>query len=208
MDTRDRLINLLPEEYLPEPEFKAFPFFATALLLLTVLFIWFQFQADLKAVNQVKQQLNDIRVENENYMEDVQEFVDIQANARFIRSYLAIIPRVVLEAPDYWEIYNEIETQLPENTWVTGIAFRPGRGAFPRLVINFLSRGYSFAGPLATYDNFKGTNENPTRFKALRMGGYTRTFIQGIPAATFQIQMEVRLPNDLGWEGGQGQGGE
>jgi hypothetical protein len=205
LDTRDRLINLLPEEYLPEPEFKAFPIFAAALVILTVLFIWFQYQADIRGVTHLRRQLAEIRTENDQYMIDAQAFVDVQANARFISSYLGIIPRVVQMAPDYWEIYNEIERHLPDDTWVTSVAFRPGRGSMPRLVINFLSKGYSFNGPLQTYDSFKGTNQNPTRFKALRMGGYSRTFIQGIPLATFQIQMDVRQPNDLGWEQPVGQ---
>ncbi len=198
MDRKDRLINLLPEEYLPEPEFKAFPIFAAALIILSILFVWFQYKNDETVVKQVKTDLQTVQARVDSQKEEAQEFLSIQANARFIRSYLAIIPTVVMESPDYWEIYNDIEKNLPEDTWVTRIAFTGSRGPFPGLTVDFLSRGYSFNGPLQTFDSLKGTAESPTRFKNLRMGGYSRTNLGGTTAATFTILMDVRLPNEPG----------
>jgi hypothetical protein len=198
LDKRDRLINLLPEEYLPEPEFKAFPIFAAVLVILTILYIYFQYKNDDRLVRQAREELAQVTARVEEQKVEALDFMSVQANARFIRSYLAIIPRVVMEAPDYWEIYNDIERNLPEDTWVTSVAFRGGRGPFPGLTVNFLSRGYSFNGPLLTYDSLKGSREHPTRFKNLRMGGYQRTMLGGIPAAQFTIIMDVRLPNEPG----------
>ena len=190
----DRLINLLPEEYLPEPEFKAFPIFAAALIIATLLFVWLRYQNDMGRVMNLKNQLRTAREANEARLVQVQEFIDIQANARFIRSYAAVIPRMVLQAPDYWEIYNEIERLLPEEVWVQGITFRKGRSKWPDVVVDCLSRGYSFNGPLLTYDHLKGSTENPTRFKNLRMAGYRRVTAGGGPAAAFTIHMEVKFP--------------
>jgi len=195
----DRLINLLPEEYLPEPEFKAFPLFAAALIILTLLFIWVRYQADDRMVRDLKAEVDRLTQANEVNLVAAEEFLEVQANARFLRSYIAVIPNMVLQAPDYWEIYNEIEELLPEDTWVTSVTFRPGGGGrWPDLVISFLSRGYGFYGPLATYDAFKGTPEHPTRFRNLRMTGYTRAMVGGAHAATYQISMEIRLPQELG----------
>jgi hypothetical protein len=194
---KDRLINLLPEEYLPEPEFKAFPIFAAVLIILTVLFIYLNYQKDNKVVLDKNSQLRALQAQNQASIAEVDEFLEIQANARFLRSYLAVIPNMVLQSPDYWAIYNEIEDLLPEETWVTSVNFRRGRGAWPDIVVNFLSRGYGFYGPLATYDAMKGTPQSPTRFRNLRMGGYQRTMVGGTPAAQFQIQMEVTLPREV-----------
>jgi len=194
---RDRLINLLPEEYLPEPEFKAFPIFAAVLLILTVLFLYLSFQRDDRVVKELRAQVDSLATQNQASIAEVDEFLEIQANARFLSSYLAVIPNMVLQSPDYWAIYNEIEELLPEETWVTSVNFRRGRGKWPDVVVSFLSRGYGFYGPLATYDAMKGTPESPTRFRNLRMGGYQRTMVGGTPAAQFQIHMEVALPREV-----------
>jgi len=201
-DKRDRLVNLLPEEYLPEPEFKAFPIFAAVLIILTLLFVYMQYQGDSKRARDIRIRANQLTDENTRRMEEVQDFIEIQATARFIRSYIAVIPNMVLQAPDYWEIYNEVERFLPEDTWLQSLTFRPvGRG-WPDVQINCLSRGYSFNGPLLTYDTLKGTSENPTRFRNLRMNGYRRIMVAGTPAASFTIRMGVRYPSieteDLG----------
>jgi len=193
---KDRLINLLPAEYLPEPEFKAFPIFAAALIILTILFVWLSWQRDDKMVKDLRSRNGALQTENAQRLVEAQEFIDVQANARFITSYLVIVPSMIVEAPDYWEIYNEIERLLPDDTWVTSVTFRPGRKAWPDVVVGFLSRGYGFYGPLATYDSFKGTPEKPTRFKNIRMAGYSRTFVGGSPATVYQIQMQVRYPQE------------
>lgn len=195
---KDRLINLLPEEYLPEPEFKAFPIFAAVLIILTVLFLYLSFTREDRMVKNLRNEVQQLTAQNEAAIAEVDEFLEVQANARFLRSYLRVIPTVVLQSPDYWAIYNEIEELLPEDTWVTSVDFRGGRGRWPDIVVSFLSRGYGFYGPLATYDAMKGTPENPTRFRNLRMGGYQRTMVGGAPAAEFQIHMEVKLPREVG----------
>jgi hypothetical protein len=191
---RDRLINLLPEEYLPEPEFKAFPIFAAVLIILTVLFVYVRFQADVRAEASIKQELASAQQANLARINQVNEFLEIQANARFIRSYFAVIPNMVLQAPDYWEIYNEVERLLPEDTWVKNLVFRTRPKKWPTIAIDFLSKGYSFHGPLATYDAFTGTPDDPTRFTHLYMGGYQRSIIGGSPTASFQITMEIKYP--------------
>lgn len=192
---RDRLINLLPEEYLPEPEFKAFPVFAAALIILTLVFIWLRFQKDDAYVRALKAETDALVALNKQKIDQAEEFTQVQANARYIASYLAVIPNMVLEAPDYWQIYNEIERLLPEDTWVRAITFRGGGGGkWPDVVLDCVSLGYSYNGPLLAYDRFKGTAENPTRFYNIRMGGYQRIMLAGSPGVSFQIQMGVRYP--------------
>lgn len=194
---KDRLINLLPEEYLPEPEFKAFPIFAAVLIILTVLLIWFRFQTDNQTLRRLKQNLEAATAANEKKIEQVQEFVDVQANSRFIASYVAVVPNLVLQAPDYWEIYNEVEELLPEDTWVKSISFKGGSGKkWPALVLDCLSRGYSYNGPLNTFDRLKGTSEDVTRFRNIQMKGYRREMFAGGPAVAYIIQMEVKYPID------------
>ena len=191
----DRLVNLLPEEYLPEPDFKAFPIFASVLIILALLSVYFEYNTDSSKVVQAKNQAERIQQENNDLIDEAQQFIDAQANARFIRSYLGVIPKLVLQAPDYWEIYNEIERNLPEDTWVSNIRFRPGvKVGWPDLTVTFFSRGYGFNGPLQTYDSLTDTEENITRFKSLRMDGYQRMMVGGGPAATFDIHMEVKYP--------------
>jgi len=191
----DRLINLLPAEYLPEPEFKAFPIFAAILIILTLAYIYFDFDRDVRKFKRLKQNVVDIDKINGDYIVEAQEFIDVQANARFIRSYIGVIPTMVLQAPDYWEIYNEIERNLPDDTWVNTLRFRPGaKRGWPALTVSFFSRGYAFAGPLQTYDSLTDTPEHPTRFTNLKMNGYRRMNVGGGPAAAFEISMEIGYP--------------
>lgn len=192
---KDRLINLIPEEYLPEPEFKAFPIFAAVLIIATLLLVWVNYQRDDAYVLKLKNQRDALVALNDKKVEEAKEFTLVQANARFLASYIAIIPDMVLAAPDYWEIYNEIERLLPEDTWVKSIVFKRGRGKWPDIVIECMSRGYSYSGPLLTYDRFKGTPEKPTRFTNIKMGGYQRKMIEGGPGVAFQISMGVRYPS-------------
>jgi len=192
---KDRLVNLLPEEYLPEPEFKAFPIFAAVLIILTVLSVYFEYDRDNRRVVNLKKDVTQIEAQNQEYILEAEEFIDAQANARFIRSYLGVIPKLVLQAPDYWEIYNEIEKNLPEDTWVNTIRFRPGvKPGWPDLTVNFYSRGYGFNSPLQTYDGLMDTPAHPTRFRGLQMEGYRRVNVGGGPAAAFEIKMEVKYP--------------
>lgn len=194
---KDRLINLLPEEYLPEPEFKAFPIFAAALIILTILFVYVSYQKDQLMIQKVNSDYNTIEQRITGKFGKALPFVDIQANARFISSYFFIIPNMVLRSPDYWEIYNEIERLLPENTWVQGLVFRGGVRGFPSLHINFLSKGRSFEGPLATYDAFLGKPGEFNRFRGLQMGGYQRTRVAGGAGSSFMIRMQTNMPTTM-----------
>lgn len=193
---KDRLINLLPEEYLPEPEFKAFPFFAAGAIILTLLSVFLTYQKDDGNARALTAQRDGLIKSNADKVVEANQFTDIQANSRFIASYLAVIPNMVLQAPDYWEIYNMIEELLPEDTWVRTVTFRNRAMAWPDLVLDCVSRGYSYNGPLVTYDRFKGTDENPTRFANIRMGGYQRAVVDGSPGVSFQIQMQIRYPSE------------
>jgi hypothetical protein len=191
---RDRLINLLPEEYLPEPEFKAFPVFAAGLIILTLLFVWINLQKDQTLMAGLQKQRDDLAAENVRKVDEAKEFTDIAANARFIASYIAVIPEMVLQAPDYWEIYNEVERLLPEDTWLTSLTFRNRPNGWPDVIVNCVSRGYGYSGPLNTYDKIKGTPEDMTRFENIKMGGYQRINLGGAPGVGFTIQMSVRYP--------------
>jgi len=193
---KDRLINLLPEEYLPEPEFKAFPIFAAGLVIITLLLIFVQYKTDDSTARGLNKQVADLTKANATRVDRVKEFTEAQANARFISSYVAVIPNMVLQAPDYWEIYNQIEKLLPEDTWVSAITFRGGGKAWPEIALDCISRGYSYNGPLLTYDQMKGTADHPTRFDNIRMAGYKRIMLGGSPGVSFQILMGVQYPTE------------
>jgi hypothetical protein len=193
---KDRLINLLPEEYLPEPEFKAFPIFAAGLVIITLLLIFIQYKTDDATARGLNDKVKALTTDNAARVERVKEFTEVQANARFISSYVAVIPNMVLQAPDYWEIYNEIERLLPEDTWVKGITFRGGGKNWPEIALDCVSRGYSYNGPLLTYDQMKGSPESPTRFNNIRMAGYRRIMLAGSPGVTFQILMGIQYPTE------------
>ena len=190
----DRLINLLPDEYLPEPEFRAFPFFAAGLIILTVVWLYIQFiTLDGSAKNLIRER-DDLTRTNEKRFEQVAGFVDVQAGARYISSYAAVIPNMVLAAPDYWEIYNEIERLLPEDTWVTEIKFVAVKGRWPDVQMDCVTRGYSFLGPLNTIDALMGDSENQTRFVDVKTTGYKRENVNGVPGVMFEITMAVKYP--------------
>ncbi|MCX6646494.1 MAG: hypothetical protein NTY09_09075 [bacterium] len=194
---KDKLINLLPEEYLPEPEFKIFPIFAAVLIILTILFVYMSYQRDQRMVTKAERDYKEIEARVGQKLTDAMPFLEIQRNARFISSYFGVIPNMVLQAPDYWEIYNELERLLPERTWIANMAFRAGAITWPNLTINFLSKGYSFEGPLTTYDNFLGKPDVPTRFRGLQMDGYQRVNVGPDPGSSFTLLMRVAFPTSM-----------
>jgi hypothetical protein len=77
------------------------------------------------------------------------------------------------------------------------MGFRGGGRIWPNIVINFLSKGYSFDGPLATYDAFMGKPEEPTRFIGLQMNEYHRIMLGPEPGSTFAIAMRVTYPPSM-----------
>ena len=194
---KDKLINLLPEEYLPEPEFKAFPIFAAVLIILTILFVYMSYQKDKMMVSRAEAEYKQIEARVMSKLGEGVPFVEIQRNARFISSYFGVIPNMVLQAPDYWEIYNEVERLLPERTWVQGLVFRGGVVGSPNVSINFLSKGYSFEGPLTTYDNFAGKPGERTRFLAIQMNGYQRIMLGPEPGSSFTLAMRADYPTSM-----------
>lgn len=194
---KDKLINLLPEEYLPEPEFKLFPIFAAVLIILTILFVYVSYQKDARMVAKAEAEYKQIEARVGLKAGEAMPFLEIQRNARFISSYFGVIPNMVLQAPDYWEIYNELEKLLPERTWIASMVFRGGAVTWPNLNINFLSKGYSFEGPLTTYDNFLGKPDVPTRFRGLQMDGYQRVMVGQDPGASFTLVMRVAFPTSM-----------
>ncbi|HEX9745392.1 MAG TPA: hypothetical protein VGB30_08185 [bacterium] len=192
----DKLINLLPEEYLPEPEFKAFPILAAVLILATVGFVFLTYTSDANRVKKLKNDKASIIAQNEQRYIDAQAFREIQANSRFISSYVAVIPNMVLQSPDYWEIYNEVEEHMPEDTWITQMRFLNVPGRWPDVVLDCISRGYSFNNALDTLDALTGNVEKRTRFKnVVFVNGYQRDAIEGGPVVKFQIRMSVKYPS-------------
>lgn len=190
----DRLINLLPEEYLPEPEFKAFPIFAAVLIILSLLWVYMAYQKDVNKLAALDAQLAQIKSVIAQQQPRAIQFKKLQANARFVSSYMAVVPTMVLQAPDYWEIYNAIEEILPEDTWVQSVRFVNSGGRMPDLVLNCVSRGTGFTGPLDTVDAFVGTEEEPTRFRKIYIGGYQRADVGGGPGVQFVLRMKVNFP--------------
>ncbi len=138
---RDLLLNLLPREYLPEPQFKWFPFLAGILILALCAFLYVSYNTDKTRLSQIRDAEKAQAQQNKEKMVQVVPVPIIQANSRYILSYLYMLPGLINLGPDWLNIYNELEVNMPPGLWIDRMAFVGGndRGVWPGIKITGIS---------------------------------------------------------------------
>jgi hypothetical protein len=189
---RDLFINLLPREYLPEPEFKALPIVAIVFIAVLVGWLYLQYKDlddELKAKTAENSQ---IVAKNDANIPLIVPVPVIQANARFILQYLFTLPGVIELGPDWLNIYIELENVMPAGLWLDGMSFVGGndRGVWPGIIM----RGTS-AAPDAVQKvlNFAEELQNSDQFVGVTLRGWQWIDLpQGNAGVAFNMDMGIR----------------
>ena len=134
---RDKYINLLPREYLPEPEFKLF----WVLAIVAIGFLgWYLYgQWNVLSVELTDKEAKNAKIieKNDSNIPKIVPIPVIQANSRMILSYLYNLPGIIELGPDWLNVYIELENQIPLGMWVERMSFVGGndRGVWPGITI-------------------------------------------------------------------------
>jgi hypothetical protein len=188
---RDIYINLLPREYLPEPEFKLFWVIAIVFIAVLGWYLYMQW-------TDLDEQLKDKEAENAEIVKGNDEKIPqivpvpvIQANSRLILSYLYNLPGIIELGPDWLNVYIELENQIPSGMWVERMSFVGGneRGIWPGISIVCVSTApqaiekvLDFGQDLENSNQFIGTTLRYWQWIDLP---------EGHRGVTFQIDMGI-----------------
>jgi len=188
---RDILLNLLPREYLPEPEFK--PFWIVAALFLIALFalLYIRWDQDNKALASEIALSKEIAADNEVKIGQVRYVPIIQANSRYILSYLYILPGLINLGPDWLNVYLELENNLPPGLWIEAMTFAGGndKGVWPGIKLTGVS-----GAPQAVEKvlNFAESLENSRQFVNVNLRGWQWVNLpDGAVGVTFAVDMGI-----------------
>lgn len=188
---RDLFINLLPREYLPEPEFKLF--FVVAIILIGGLgyYLFTEWQG-IDADYQAKVAENEkILASNDVNIGRIIPVPVIQANSRYILSYLKELPGIIELGPDWLNVYIELENEIPGGVWIESMSFVGGndQGIWPGIII----RGVS-TEPMAVEKvlNLAEDLENSKQFIGLTLRGWEWVNLpEGNRGVSFQMDMGI-----------------
>ena len=188
---RDLFINLLPREYLPEPEFKLFFVFAILFIGGLGWILFSQWQA-MDVEYQAKVTENDkLQVENDSNIIKIVPIPVIQANSRYILSYLHTLPGIIELGPDWLNVYIQLENEIPGGVWMESMSFVGGndQGVWPGIII----RGVS-TEPQAVEKvlNLAEDLENSNQFIGLTLRGWEWVNLDGGGrGVSFQMDMGI-----------------
>jgi hypothetical protein len=188
---RDILLNLLPREYLPEPEFKAFPIFAIIFIAGLCALLYIRWDQDNKALANEIAMNQKVTEDNSEKIVQVIPVPTIQANSRYILSYLYTLPGLINLGPDWLNVYIALEDNLPTGLWIENMAFAGGndKGVWPGIKINGIS-----SAPQAVEKvlNLAEDLENSSQFINVNLRGWQWINLpDGGPAVMFSIDMGI-----------------
>jgi hypothetical protein len=186
-------INLLPREYLPEPEFKLFWVFAIVLVGVLGWLLYRDYSvlaADLASKQAQNAEL--IKKNNENIPQVVPVPV-IQANSRYILSYLYTLPGLIKLGPDWLNVYLEVENVIPTGLWIDSMNFVGGndKGAWPGISITGISTEPQAVDKVL---NFAEALEKSPQFIGVTLRGWQWVDLpDNNSGVTFQLGMGIEM---------------
>ncbi len=188
---RDLFINLLPREYLPEPEFKLF--FVVAIILIGALgyYLFTEWQGIDGDYQKLVKENERILAANDDNIQNIIPVPVIQANSRYILSYLFTLPGIIELGPNWLSVYIELENEIPNGVWIESMSFIGGNdtGIWPGIII----RGVS-TEPQAVEKvlNLADDLENSNQFIGLTLRGWEWINLpEGNRGVSFQMDMGI-----------------
>ncbi len=186
----DYLINLLPSEYLPKPEFKGFLIFLFAVLAIVALFIVWDYTRVTNRVEILEgsRDIKDALVKKRTPL--AMEALDVQARSRVLVSYGASIWAMMHQIPPWIEVYNEIEESIPKGMWIESlILVGGGEKKWPSFTMVGLVAGNQ---PNTVMDFYELMLDPDCKFDKVKISGYTFIKYDDQDAVQFNMKFSIK----------------
>jgi hypothetical protein len=192
----DYLINLLPSEYLPKPEFKGFPVFILALLLFTGLFVFQDYTRIMNKLNYLETEKITQTTLIKNRTPGAMKSLGLQARSRMLFSYGISIWAVMHQTPPWVDVYNEIEVMIPDGMWIESLKLTGGgESKWPNFTLVGLVAGNE---PGIVLDFYEKMLDPESKFEKVKISGYTFTRFNGQDAVTFNMRFSLNKNKFMG----------
>lgn len=192
----DYLINLLPSEYLPKPEFKGFPLFILFLLVIVGVFIYADYTRITNKLNYLESEKKTQATLIKNRTPDAMKSLGLQARSRILFSYGISIWAVMHQNPPWVDVYNEIEVMIPEGMWIESLKLTGGgESKWPSFTLVGLVAGPQPDIVLSFYEKML---DPESKFEKVKISGYTFTRFNGKDAVTFNMRFSLNKNKFMG----------
>lgn len=193
----DYLINLLPSEYLPKPEFKLFPVYVLVLLVITGMIIF----TNWMALNNELENVKSARVDEKSHVDRrtpmALEALDVQARSRMLFSYAVTIWAMLHQNPPWVDVYNEIEESLPDGMWIDTLQMvGGGERRWPSYVLSGLVAGNEYGTVLMYYEQMLAPE---SKFDRVSLSGYNFTQYKGHDVVSFEMRFSLKQTAFMGF---------
>ncbi|MBU1024293.1 hypothetical protein KKB99_08440 [bacterium] len=193
----DYLINLLPSEYVPKPEFRGFPLFILIVLAFVAVFI---FADNVRVTNRI-QNLESVKQTNEDTIKRrtplALEALDVQARSRMLFSYGTSIWVMLHQSPPWVDVYNEIEEMVPDGMWIDSLTLAgSGEKKWPSINMVGLVAGDEWS---TVIDFYSLMLDPDSKFDKVKISGYTFTKHNQRDVVMFNMRFSIKKTAFLGF---------
>jgi hypothetical protein len=195
--SEDYLINLLPSEYLPKPEFKGFIVFFIVLISAVALFCFQDYTRLQRNLETWQFETKDLQTTVQRRFADAQTSMDIQARSRMLLSYAVSIWVTLHQNPPWIDVYNEIEENIPEGMWIENLKLVGGsEKKWPSFNMVGMVAGKE---PETLLDFYEKMLDKDSKFDKVKISGYTYIKRKGQDAITFNMTFSIKKTSFLGF---------
>lgn len=192
----DYLINLLPSEYLPKPEFKGFPIFILVLLFIVGFFIYVDYMSITNKLSSLESEKATQATLIKNKTPDAMKSLSLQARSRMLFSYGISIWAVMHQNPPWVDVYNEIEVMIPDGMWIESLKLvGGGESKWPSFTMVGLVAGEQ---PDIVLDFYEKMLDPESKFEKVKISGYTFTRFNKQEAVTFNMRFSLNKNKFMG----------
>ena len=186
----DYLINLLPSEYLPKPEFKGFPLFVIAVLVLVGVFVFLDNTRITGRINTLEElKINQTALVSRRTPLAL-EALDVQARSRVLFSYGVSIWVMLHQTPPWIDVYNEIEESIPKGMWIESLTLvGGGEKKWPSFTMVGIVAGNR---PETVLDFYALMLDPDSKFEKVKISGYTFIKHDRRDAVMFNMRFSIK----------------
>jgi hypothetical protein len=193
----DYLINLLPSEYQPKPEFKGFPFFVLVLVILTVAFVYFDWRRENRMLKVEKRKLTKVTQEVSDARPLAMQALHVQARSRMLFSYGVTVWSMIHQNPPWVDVYNEIEESLPEGMWIDTLQMvGGGERKWPSYSMTGMVGGKETETVIKFYEHMLAPE---SKFEKVSISGYQFAKLKDREVTTFNLKFALKKTAFMGF---------